>query len=145
MIWLEKLARNISTSFFFFLFFHTENSEMFPASGGARVGFRTTKAIRFAKHGCTNRPFYHIVVMEVRSVLHFLKSYCIKQLLFFIWFLFLAFAYSTGSTSFWFCLVGLTFYTNIRKHQYVNIKRASGALEWWRKCFSTLIIWSKKW
>lgn len=103
---------------------------MFPASGGARVGFRTTKAIRFAKHGCTNRPFYHIVVMEVRSVLHFLKSYCIKQLLFFIWFLFLAFAYSTGSTSFWFCLVGLTFYTNIRKHQYVNIKRASGALEW---------------
>ncbi|XP_037779645.1 probable 28S ribosomal protein S16, mitochondrial [Penaeus monodon] len=40
---------------------------MFPASGGARVGHRTTKAIRFAKHGCTNRPFYHIVVMEKRK------------------------------------------------------------------------------
>lgn len=47
--------------------------EMFPASGGARVGFRTTKAIRFAKHGCTNRPFYHIVVMEVCMMLHFFK------------------------------------------------------------------------
>ncbi|XP_071544861.1 small ribosomal subunit protein bS16m [Panulirus ornatus] len=37
---------------------------MFHASGGARIGFRTTKCIRFARHGCANRPFFHIVVME---------------------------------------------------------------------------------
>ncbi|CAL4066474.1 unnamed protein product, partial [Meganyctiphanes norvegica] len=40
---------------------------MFPASGGGRIGYRTTKAIRIAYHGCTNRPFFHIVVMEKRK------------------------------------------------------------------------------
>ncbi|KAG7173761.1 probable 28S ribosomal protein S16, mitochondrial [Homarus americanus] len=40
---------------------------LFPASGGARFGLRSTKCIRFAKHGCTNRPFFHIVVMEKRK------------------------------------------------------------------------------
>ncbi|KAG0721866.1 putative 28S ribosomal protein S16, mitochondrial [Chionoecetes opilio] len=40
---------------------------MFPASGGAVVRSRAAKIIRFAYHGCANRPFYHIVVMRRRS------------------------------------------------------------------------------
>ena len=36
-----------------------------PASGTGRYWARSAKIIRFAKHGCTNRPFYHIVVAEV--------------------------------------------------------------------------------
>ncbi|KAK8727429.1 hypothetical protein OTU49_009550 [Cherax quadricarinatus] len=39
----------------------------FPAAGGARVPLRTAKCIRFARHGCANRPFYHIVVMDKKS------------------------------------------------------------------------------
>ena len=27
----------------------------------------TAKAIRFVRYGCTNRPFFHIVVMEVKK------------------------------------------------------------------------------
>ncbi|XP_050736331.1 probable 28S ribosomal protein S16, mitochondrial [Eriocheir sinensis] len=40
---------------------------MFPASGGFKAAPRATKIIRFALHGCTNRPFYHIVVMTKKS------------------------------------------------------------------------------
>lgn len=28
----------------------------------------TPKIIRFQRHGCTNRPFFHIVVMEVSNL-----------------------------------------------------------------------------
>jgi hypothetical protein len=35
------------------------------ASVGAAIIRKSQKAIRFARQGCTNRPFYHIVVMEV--------------------------------------------------------------------------------
>uniref|UniRef100_A0A1B6L2C1 Small ribosomal subunit protein bS16m n=1 Tax=Graphocephala atropunctata TaxID=36148 RepID=A0A1B6L2C1_9HEMI len=34
---------------------------LFPASGGFNAG-DVVKIIRFARMGCTNRPFYHIVV-----------------------------------------------------------------------------------
>lgn len=39
---------------------------VFPhaASGGAAFKEASKKVIRLARHGCTNRPFYHIVVME---------------------------------------------------------------------------------
>ncbi|KAK3867143.1 hypothetical protein Pcinc_027366 [Petrolisthes cinctipes] len=40
---------------------------MFAASGGATYHKLAKLCIRFAKHGCTNRPFYHIVVMEKRK------------------------------------------------------------------------------
>ncbi|KAJ8890363.1 hypothetical protein PR048_009871 [Dryococelus australis] len=40
---------------------------MHPASGGATFKSFTTKAIRLARHGCANRPFFHIVVMEKRK------------------------------------------------------------------------------
>ncbi|XP_063225922.1 small ribosomal subunit protein bS16m [Bacillus rossius redtenbacheri] len=40
---------------------------MFPASGGASFKTFSAKVIRFARHGCTNRPFFHIVVMERRK------------------------------------------------------------------------------
>uniref|UniRef100_A0A8D8RHN6 Small ribosomal subunit protein bS16m n=1 Tax=Cacopsylla melanoneura TaxID=428564 RepID=A0A8D8RHN6_9HEMI len=38
----------------------------FPASGGARVIEGKNKSIRLARYGCTNRPFYHIVVIHTR-------------------------------------------------------------------------------
>nr|XP_045594100.1 probable 28S ribosomal protein S16, mitochondrial [Procambarus clarkii] len=37
---------------------------LFPAAGGARATYQTAKVIRFARHGCANRPFFHIVVMD---------------------------------------------------------------------------------
>jgi hypothetical protein len=39
----------------------------FPASGGGAYMRFTPKIIRFQRHGCTNRPFFHIVVMEVSN------------------------------------------------------------------------------
>ncbi|KAK7075013.1 37S ribosomal protein S16, mitochondrial [Halocaridina rubra] len=42
-------------------------SLLFPASGGAKFARKSVKAIRFAYHGCANRPFYHIVVMEKKA------------------------------------------------------------------------------
>jgi hypothetical protein len=41
----------------------------FPASGGGAYMRFTPKIIRFQRHGCTNRPFFHIVVMEVSNKL----------------------------------------------------------------------------
>lgn len=38
-----------------------------PASGIGRFYAKSAKIIRFVRLGCTNRPFYHIVVMEVRT------------------------------------------------------------------------------
>jgi hypothetical protein len=35
-----------------------------PSSGTGIIS-PFTKAIRLARYGCTNRPFYHIVVMDV--------------------------------------------------------------------------------
>jgi len=35
-----------------------------PASGIGKFYKKSAKIIRFARHGCTNRPFFHIVVME---------------------------------------------------------------------------------
>ncbi|XP_020712536.2 probable 28S ribosomal protein S16, mitochondrial [Athalia rosae] len=35
-----------------------------PASGTGRSCETAKKIIRFARYGCTNRPFFHIVVME---------------------------------------------------------------------------------
>jgi len=40
----------------------------FPASGGGAYMRFTPKIIRFQRHGCTNRPFFHIVVMEVSNL-----------------------------------------------------------------------------
>ncbi|XP_055609899.1 probable 28S ribosomal protein S16, mitochondrial [Uranotaenia lowii] len=40
---------------------------LIPASGTGRFWARSAKIIRFARQGCTNRPFYHIVVMERRK------------------------------------------------------------------------------
>jgi len=37
-----------------------------PASGGAAYDEKSIKAIRFVRMGCANRPFYHIVVAEVK-------------------------------------------------------------------------------
>ncbi|CAG2057324.1 unnamed protein product [Timema podura] len=37
---------------------------MIPASGGAAFKRLSPKVIRFARYGCANRPFFHIVVME---------------------------------------------------------------------------------
>lgn len=44
-----------------------------PASGIGKFYRHSAKTIRFARHGCTNREFFHIVVMEVRD--HSLKFY----------------------------------------------------------------------
>ncbi|XP_037046016.1 probable 28S ribosomal protein S16, mitochondrial [Bradysia coprophila] len=41
-----------------------------PASGIGRFWRLSAKIIRFARHGCTNRPFYHIVVMERKKNQH---------------------------------------------------------------------------
>ncbi|TDG51466.1 hypothetical protein AWZ03_001926 [Drosophila navojoa] len=41
-----------------------------PASGIGRFYKHSAKIIRFARHGCTNRPFFHIVVMERRKNQH---------------------------------------------------------------------------
>uniref|UniRef100_A0A1Q3FBW2 Small ribosomal subunit protein bS16m n=1 Tax=Culex tarsalis TaxID=7177 RepID=A0A1Q3FBW2_CULTA len=40
---------------------------LIPASGTGRFWAKSAKIIRFARHGCTNRPFFHIVVMERRK------------------------------------------------------------------------------
>ncbi|KAI4467216.1 30s ribosomal protein s16 [Holotrichia oblita] len=37
-----------------------------PASGTGRFYRKSAKIIRFARHGCANRPFFHIVVTERR-------------------------------------------------------------------------------
>ncbi|KAK9875301.1 hypothetical protein WA026_007698 [Henosepilachna vigintioctopunctata] len=39
---------------------------LIPASGTGQYLANSVKAIRFAARGCTNRPFYHIVVTEVK-------------------------------------------------------------------------------
>uniref|UniRef100_A0A1B6CJJ8 Small ribosomal subunit protein bS16m n=1 Tax=Clastoptera arizonana TaxID=38151 RepID=A0A1B6CJJ8_9HEMI len=36
--------------------------KLINASGGGRNSKYAPKSIRFQRHGCTNRPFYHIVV-----------------------------------------------------------------------------------
>lgn len=41
-----------------------------PASGIGKYWRLSAKIIRFARHGCTNRPFFHIVVMEVNITLN---------------------------------------------------------------------------
>ncbi|CAD7013857.1 probable 28S ribosomal protein S16, mitochondrial [Ceratitis capitata] len=41
-----------------------------PASGIGRYYKNSAKIIRFVRLGCTNRPFYHIVVMERRKNQH---------------------------------------------------------------------------
>ncbi|KAJ6643219.1 putative 28S ribosomal protein S16, mitochondrial [Pseudolycoriella hygida] len=41
-----------------------------PASGIGKYWRLSAKAIRLARHGCTNRPFYHVVVMERRKNQH---------------------------------------------------------------------------
>lgn len=38
------------------------------ASGHGRFWRKSAKIIRFARQGCTNRPFYQIVVMEVSLI-----------------------------------------------------------------------------
>ncbi|XP_066938194.1 small ribosomal subunit protein bS16m [Macrobrachium rosenbergii] len=50
---------------------------LLPASGGARFSRCSKKAIRFAIHGCANRPFYHIVVMDKLKSQH---GFVIEQL-----------------------------------------------------------------
>jgi hypothetical protein len=42
----------------------------------------TPKIIRFARHGCANRPFFHIVVMEVSNLLQvYVKLRCKNNLI----------------------------------------------------------------
>uniref|UniRef100_U5EKM8 Small ribosomal subunit protein bS16m n=1 Tax=Corethrella appendiculata TaxID=1370023 RepID=U5EKM8_9DIPT len=41
-----------------------------PASGIGKFYRHSAKTIRFARHGCANRPFFHIVVMERRKNQH---------------------------------------------------------------------------
>ncbi|XP_011196529.1 probable 28S ribosomal protein S16, mitochondrial [Zeugodacus cucurbitae] len=41
-----------------------------PASGIGRYYKHSSKIIRFVRLGCTNRPFYHVVVMETRKNQH---------------------------------------------------------------------------
>ncbi|EDW90983.1 probable 28S ribosomal protein S16, mitochondrial [Drosophila yakuba] len=41
-----------------------------PASGIGRFYAKSAKIIRFVRLGCSNRPFYHIVVMERRKNQH---------------------------------------------------------------------------
>ncbi|EZA52897.1 hypothetical protein DMN91_010456 [Ooceraea biroi] len=36
-------------------------------SSGTGINTPFAKAIRFARYGCTNRPFYHIVLMDVKK------------------------------------------------------------------------------
>ncbi|XP_037949160.1 probable 28S ribosomal protein S16, mitochondrial [Teleopsis dalmanni] len=45
-------------------------SPLSPASGIGRFYKRSAKIIRFQRMGCTNRPFFHIVVMERRKEQH---------------------------------------------------------------------------
>lgn len=40
---------------------------LYPASGTGQFFKTSAKIIRLHRHGCTNRPFYHIVVTEVKS------------------------------------------------------------------------------
>lgn len=39
-------------------------TRLVPASGGFNAG-NVAKIVRFARMGCANRPFYHIVVAAV--------------------------------------------------------------------------------
>jgi len=39
---------------------------LFPASGTGQFYATSAKIIRFVRQGCTNRPFFHIVVTETR-------------------------------------------------------------------------------
>lgn len=41
-----------------------------PASGIGKFYARSAKIIRFARHGCTNRPIFHVVVTERRKGQH---------------------------------------------------------------------------
>nr|CAD7414979.1 unnamed protein product [Timema poppensis] len=50
---------------------------MIPASGGAAFKRLSPKVIRFARYGCANRPFFHIVVMETKKGQH---TQCIEQI-----------------------------------------------------------------
>lgn len=43
-----------------------------PASGIGKYWKTSAKIIRFARHGCANRPFFHIVVMEVKEFLSYM-------------------------------------------------------------------------
>jgi len=45
-------------------------SVLFPSSGHGRYWRRSAKTIRFVRQGCTNRPFFHIVVAERRKGQH---------------------------------------------------------------------------
>lgn len=42
---------------------------LIPASGIGKFALRSCKVIRFVRLGCTNRPFYHIVVQEVKTAI----------------------------------------------------------------------------
>lgn len=54
----------------------------FLASGGYAYMRNTPKIIRFARHGCANRPFFHIVVMEVSNLLQvYVKLRCKNNLI----------------------------------------------------------------
>ncbi|XP_017768776.1 PREDICTED: probable 28S ribosomal protein S16, mitochondrial, partial [Nicrophorus vespilloides] len=41
-----------------------------PASGTGQFYAKSAKIIRFVRYGCTNRPFFHIVVTEVKRGQH---------------------------------------------------------------------------
>lgn len=41
-----------------------------PASGIGKFAYHSCKVIRFIRQGCTNRPFFHIVVQERKKDLY---------------------------------------------------------------------------
>lgn len=62
---------------------------LYPASGTGQYFKTSAKIIRLHRHGCTNRPFYQIVVTEVQNhyiciLIFILQHYCklIKYTLF---------------------------------------------------------------
>lgn len=53
-----------------------------PATGTGKFHVRSAKTIRLCKKGCTNRPFYQIVVMEVINCFWMLIITLITSILF---------------------------------------------------------------
>lgn len=43
-----------------------------PASGTGRYFAKAAKSIRLLRHGCTNRPFFHISVTQVGYIIQLL-------------------------------------------------------------------------
>jgi len=49
--------------------------KLMPSSGGGDDFEKAKKSIRLARYGCTNRPFYHIVVVLVSITILYYKYF----------------------------------------------------------------------